>query len=66
MWSVLEKGKVTLLLYSSTNFLFLIVILVLKEIPNDKDALHCKVVCLIQQSLFSEALDVVLSIERKG
>jgi len=39
---------------------------ILKEIPNDKDALKCKVVCLLHQSCFSEGLDVILSIERKG
>lgn len=39
---------------------------ILKEIPNDKDALKCKVVCLLHQSCFSEGLDVILSIARKG
>ncbi|XP_065071058.1 signal recognition particle subunit SRP72-like [Rhopilema esculentum] len=39
---------------------------ILKELPNDIDALKCKVVCLLHQSYFSEGLDVILSIERKG
>eukprot|EP00112_Aurelia_sp_Birch-Aquarium-sp1_P018323 Seg4357.1 transcript_id=Seg4357.1/GoldUCD/mRNA.D3Y31 product="Signal recognition particle subunit SRP72" protein_id=Seg4357.1/GoldUCD/D3Y31 len=39
---------------------------ILKEIPNDIDALKCKVICLLQQSCFSEGLDVIQSIERKG
>eukprot|EP00794_Sanderia_malayensis_P005626 gene5626-6322_t len=39
---------------------------ILKEIPNDTDALKCKVICLLQQSCFSEGLDVILSLERKG
>merc|ERR1711962_1030743 len=39
---------------------------ILKEIPNDVDALQCKVVCLIQQSCFQEAFDVICSVEKKG
>merc|ERR1712226_173731 len=39
---------------------------ILKEIPNDVDAIKCKSVCLIQQSCFQEALDVIVSTEKKG
>lgn len=39
---------------------------ILKEIPNDVDAIKCKIVCLVQQSCFQEALDVIVSTEKKG
>ena len=32
---------------------------ILKQAPNDIDALHCKVVCLIHQSNFKEALELI-------
>ncbi|XP_032220654.1 signal recognition particle subunit SRP72 isoform X2 [Nematostella vectensis] len=39
---------------------------ILQESPADEDAFHCKVVCLIQQSYFHEALDVINSGSKKG
>ncbi|XP_057307237.1 signal recognition particle subunit SRP72-like [Hydractinia symbiolongicarpus] len=39
---------------------------ILKLLPNDVDALKCKIVCLIQQSCFQEAHDVITSNEKKG
>ncbi|XP_020904973.1 signal recognition particle subunit SRP72, partial [Exaiptasia diaphana] len=39
---------------------------ILQENPKDADAFHCKVVCLVQQSCFREALDVVNSGSKKG
>ena len=32
---------------------------ILKQAPNDIDALHCKLVCLIHQSNFKEALELI-------
>ena len=32
---------------------------ILKQAPNDVDALHCKLVCLIHQSKFKEALELI-------
>ena len=54
------------LLFDSPRTLFSRWCIVLQEIPDDKDAFHCKVVCLIQQSCFKEALDVINSGSRKG
>jgi len=39
---------------------------ILKETPNDVDAIKCKIICLIQQSCFQEAMDVILSAGKKG
>ncbi|XP_067036524.1 signal recognition particle subunit SRP72-like [Acropora muricata] len=39
---------------------------ILQEKPDDKEAFHCKVVCLIHQSCFREALDVINSAPKKG
>ena len=39
--------------------------LVLKRTPNDEDAVKCKIVCLIQQSCFQEALDSILAAEKR-
>ena len=39
---------------------------VLQENPGDKDAFHYKVVCLLHQSLFREAIDVIASAPKKG
>ncbi|XP_047128704.1 signal recognition particle subunit SRP72 isoform X1 [Hydra vulgaris] len=38
---------------------------ILKAFPNDIDAIKCKIVCLIQQSFFQEAHDVIVSAEKK-
>ena len=32
---------------------------ILKQSPNDNEALHCKLVCLIHQSKFKEALELI-------
>ena len=32
---------------------------ILKQAPGDVDALHCKLVCLIHQSNFKEALELI-------
>lgn len=32
---------------------------ILKQAPNDVEALHCKLVCLIHQSKFKEALELI-------
>jgi len=39
---------------------------ILRELPNDVDAKKCKIVCLIQQSNFQEAVDSINSNEKKG
>lgn len=39
---------------------------VLQEKPDDKEAFHCKVICLIHQSCFREAVDVIRSASNKG
>ncbi|KAK3710774.1 hypothetical protein QZH41_016760, partial [Actinostola sp. cb2023] len=39
---------------------------ILQEDPKDSDAFHCKVVCLIQQSCFREAFEVINSGSKKG
>ena len=38
---------------------------VLSAIPGDPDALHCKIICLIQCSKFGEALKIIESVSRK-
>ena len=48
---------------SSIVFLLFIV---LQENPDDKEAFHCKVVSLIHQSFFREAVDVINSAPKKG
>lgn len=40
--------------------------IVLQEKPDDKEAFHCKVVSLIHQSCFREAVDVINSAPKKG
>ena len=40
--------------------------LVLQEKPDDKEAFHCKVIALIHQSFFREAVDVINSAPKKG
>ena len=39
---------------------------ILAIVPGDPDALHCKVVCLVQTSEFSEALKLIDSLSRKS
>ncbi|CAH3021478.1 unnamed protein product [Porites evermanni] len=39
---------------------------ILQEKPDDKEAFHCKVVSLIHQSCFREAVDVINSAPKKG
>ncbi|CAH3122603.1 unnamed protein product [Pocillopora meandrina] len=39
---------------------------ILQEKPDDKEAFHCKVICLIHQSCFREAVDVIRSASNKG
>ena len=39
---------------------------VLQEKPDDKEAFHCKVIALIHQSFFREAVDVIKSAPKKG
>ena len=34
--------------------------------PNDPDALHCKIVCLVHSSKFAEALKLIETLSRKG
>lgn len=40
--------------------------IVLQEKPDDKEAFHCKVISLIHQSCFREAIDVINSAPKKG
>ena len=40
--------------------------LVLQEKPDDQEAFHCKVIALIHQSFFREAVDVINSAPKKG
>lgn len=40
--------------------------LVLQEKPDDKEAFHSKVIALIHQSFFREAVDVINSAPKKG
>ena len=40
--------------------------IVLQEKPDDKEAFHCKVIALIHQSFFREAVDVINSAPKKG
>lgn len=40
--------------------------IVLQEKPDDKEAFHCKVISLIHQSYFREAVDVINSAPKKG
>ncbi|XP_020610040.1 signal recognition particle subunit SRP72-like [Orbicella faveolata] len=39
---------------------------ILQEKPDDKEAFHCKVIALIHQSFFREAVDVINSAPKKG
>ena len=39
---------------------------ILSIVPEDPDALHCKIVCLVQCSKFSDALKIVDSLSRKS
>ena len=55
------SGKVSHILFVHAVFFPL----VLKRIPNDEDAVKCKIVCLIQQSCFQEALDSILAAEKR-
>lgn len=39
---------------------------ILSLVPDDKEALHCKVVCLVQQSKFQEAVKVIDAASKKS
>lgn len=39
---------------------------ILSTVPNDPDALHCKIVCLVQCSKLGEALKIIDSLARKS
>ena len=51
--------------FCASSIVFFIFI-VLQEKPDDKEAFHCKVVSLIHQSCFREAVDVIDSAPKKG
>ena len=39
---------------------------IFSSVPNDPDALHCKIICLVQCSKFEEALKIIDSLARKS
>lgn len=62
-----SKRKYLIILVDDSLFpLIVFLCLVLQEKPDDKEAFHCKVIALIHQSFFREAVDVINSAPKKG
>lgn len=63
-----SKRRCLIILVDDSLFSFILFLcfIVLQEKPDDKEAFHCKVIALIHQSFFREAVDVINSAPKKG